>query len=75
MNNFLTAETIHEQQNILGKTLIEVGSSHLCASFGIFCVKIGKFLETQWVFENMFENGKIADFERKWGQFRNLMKV
>ena len=29
------------------KTLIEVCSPHLFASFGTFCVKIGQFLESQ----------------------------
>ena len=34
--------TAHVQQNILGKTLIEVCSLHLYASFGTFCVQIGQ---------------------------------
>ena len=34
--------TAHVQQNILGKTPIEVWSPHLYASFGAFCVQIGQ---------------------------------
>ena len=36
--------TFHVQQKKFEKTLIKVESSHLCASFGIFCVQIGKLL-------------------------------
>ena len=39
--------TVHEQQIIFEKTLIEVRTSHLYASFGTFCIKIGQFLEAQ----------------------------
>ena len=67
--------TVQEQQNIFEKAPIEVGSSHLYASFGTFYVQIGQFWETQWVFEKMFENGKNAVFEGKWGRFRIFLKV
>ena len=43
--------TAHAQQNIFGKTLIDVRSLRLYASFGIFYAKIGLLFETQWVFE------------------------
>ena len=43
--------TAHVQQNIFGKTLIEVRSSHLYASFGTFYAKIGPLFEAQWVFK------------------------
>ena len=36
---------------IFEKTLIEVGSSHLYASFGTFCVQIGQLVEVQWGFK------------------------
>ena len=35
------------QQNIFGKTLIEVCSLHLYASFGTFCVQIGQIFAPQ----------------------------
>ena len=34
--------TAHVQQNIFGKSIIEVCSLHLYASFGTFCVQIGQ---------------------------------
>ena len=39
--------TAHAQQNIFGKTLIEVRSLHLYASFGTFYAKIGLLFEAQ----------------------------
>ena len=39
--------TVRLQQNIFEKTLIEVGSLHLHASFDTFCVQIGQLLEAQ----------------------------
>ena len=51
-------QTIHVQQNIFEKILIEDGTSHLYASFGTFCVQIGQFLEAQWVFEKCFKTLK-----------------
>ena len=47
--NFWHPKT-HVQQNIFGKNLIKVGSSHLYASFGTFCSQIGHLFEGQWVF-------------------------
>ena len=35
--------------------LIEVGSSHLCASFGTFCVQIGQLVEAEWDFKLLEE--------------------
>ena len=40
---------------ILKKSLIEVCSSHLHASFGTFCVQIGQFFEARWVFKHSEE--------------------
>ena len=63
------------------KTLIEVGSSHLYASFGTFCVQIGQFFEAQWVFEkclktvkSLFSKENEVDFEffRKFKVSKNL---
>ena len=48
--------TVHEQQNISGKSLIEVGNTHLYASFGTFCVQIGQLFESQWDFKLRFLN-------------------
>ena len=62
--------TDHIQLNIFEKTLIEIGSSHLYASFGTFCVQIGQFFEAQWVFENclktvksLFSKENVVNFE------------
>ena len=52
------------------KTLIEVGSSHIYASFGTFCVQIGQLFEVQRVFEkcmktvkSLFSKENDVDFE------------
>ena len=39
--------TVHLQQNFFEKTPLEVGSSHIYASFGTFCVQIGQLFEAQ----------------------------
>ena len=44
-------QTVHVQQNIFEKTLTELGTSHLYASFGTFWVQIGQLVEAQWKFE------------------------
>ena len=41
--------TVHLQQNIFKKTLIEVESSHFYASFGTFCTQIDQLFEVKWV--------------------------
>ena len=38
-------------ERIFEKYLIEIGRSHLYASFGTFWVKIGQLVETQWDFK------------------------
>ena len=67
--------TVHAPQNIFEKTLIEDGSSNICASFGTFCIQIGQLLEAQWVFEKCMktvkslfskENAVDFDFFRKF---------
>ena len=45
----------HAQQNIFGKTLTEVGSPHIYASVGTFCVQIGQLFAAQWVFKHSEE--------------------
>ena len=62
--------TVHIQQNIFEKTLIEVGSSHLYPSFGTFCVQIGQLFEAQRVWK-MHENV----FEGKWGRFLTVTRM
>ena len=52
------------QQNIFEKTFTEIGSSHLYASFGTFCVQIGNFLEAQWVFSKGYDDN--FEFFRKF---------
>ena len=47
--------TAHLQQDIFGKILIEVGSLHLYASFGTFCVQIGQLFAPQRVFKHSEE--------------------
>ena len=53
--------TVYVPQNIFEKPLIEVGSLHIYASFGTFCVQISQLFEASteslW---KMYENGKIA---------------
>ena len=47
--------TVHVHQHSFEKTLIKVYSLHLYASFGAFCVKIGKLVAAQWVFKHYEE--------------------
>ena len=61
--------TVHAPKNIFEKTLIEVGGSHISASFGTFCVQIDQFLKN-------FENGKIAVSSKENDvDFRILLNV
>ena len=71
--------TVHLQQNIFDKNILEVGTSNLYASFGTFCVQIGQFFEAQWVFEkclktvkSVFLKENIANFEFIW-MYKNLL--
>ena len=43
--------TVHVQENIFEKTLIEACSPHFYASFGTFYSQIGQLFEAQGVFE------------------------
>ena len=58
------------QQNIFVKILMKIDSSYFYASFGTFCVQIGKLFEAQWVFEkclnidkSSFTKESVTDFE------------
>ena len=62
--------TAHVQQNIFGKTLIEVCSPHLYASFGTFCVQIGQLFEAQWVFKHSEEFRNRRHFPLKTANCR-----
>ena len=69
LNEFLTAYCSCKK-NIFEKPFFGVGSSHLYASFGIFCSQIDKFLEAQWAFEKclktvklLFLKENVLDFE------------
>ena len=62
--------TIHVKQYIFEKTVIEVGSSQLYASFGTFCVQVGQSFEAECVFKkclkmvkSMFSKENVVDFE------------
>ena len=62
MNEFLT---IQVKQSILEKTFIENGSSHLCTSFGTFCVQIGHLFEAQIclkINKSQSSKEKVGDF-------------
>ena len=58
LNKFLTADHSCTTEYLKKKTVIEVGSSHLYASFDTFCVQIGQFLKAQAVFEKCFKTVK-----------------
>ena len=67
--------TAHVQLNIFGKTLIEVYSLHLYASFGTFCVQIGQLLVPQWVFKHSEEFRNRRHFPSKTAncRFSNIL--
>ena len=61
--------------NTFGKTLIEIRSPHLYASFGTFYAKIGQSFEAQWVFEVCLEIDKsLLCMKGKCFWFRNSSK-
>ena len=68
--------TVHVQQNIFGKTLIEVCSPYLYASYGTFCVQIGQLVAEQWVFEHLEEFRNWRHFPSKTAicRFSNLLQ-
>ena len=62
--------TAHLQQDIFEKILIEVGSLHLYASFGTFCVQIGQLFAPQWVFKHSEEFRNRRHFPSKTANCR-----
>ena len=68
--------TIHVQQNIFEKTLIEVGSSLLYASFGIFWVQIDQLVKAQWDFKlsEEFEIDVIFLRKQRFYRFHTFFK-
>ena len=67
--------TVHVQQNTFEKTPIEAVSSHLCASFGTFCVQIGQFLEAQWLFELCLKIDNLLSSKENVGDLKILPNV
>ena len=47
LNDFFTADHLCKPNIFFEKTLIEICSPHLYASFGTFCVQIGQLFEPQ----------------------------
>ena len=66
--------TVHVQQNIFEKNLIEFGSPHLYASFGSFFVQIGQLVEPQWDFK-LSEEFEIDDFFLRIQQFDHFQTI
>ena len=66
--------TAQAQQTIFEKTLIEVCSPHLYASFGTFCVQIGQLFVAQWVFKHSEEFRNQRHFASIWAisRFSNI---
>ena len=62
-------------QDIFEKTLLEVCSPHLYASFGTFCVQIGQSFEAQWVFEVCLKILKSLLSKQNVVDFRKLPNV
>ena len=61
---------VHVQQNVFWRIIVKDCNAHLHASFGTFCVQIGRLFEAQWVFEKYLEIDKlpfsmenVVDFE------------
>ena len=68
--------TVHFQQIIFEITFIEVGSSHLYASFGTFWVQIGQLVEAQWDFKlsEEFEIDVIFLRKQRFYRFHTFFK-
>ena len=68
--------TVDVQQFFFEKNLTEVGSSHLCASFGTFCVQIGQLFEAQWAFKlsEEFEIDVIFLWKQRFYRFQTFFK-
>ena len=68
--------TVHVQQHIFEKILIEICSSYLYASFGTFYVQIGQFFEAQWIFKHSEEFRNRRHFPSKTAicRFSNIFQ-
>ena len=68
--------TVYVQQNIFEKTLIKIGSSHLYASFGEFCVQIGRLVGSQWDFKlsEYFETNAIFLQKQRFLPFSKIFQ-
>ena len=78
LSNFFTADRSYTTK-YLKKTLIEVGSSHIYASFGTFFVQIGQLFRAKQVFDkcmktvkSLFSKENDFDFDFEFEFFRNL---
>ena len=58
MNEFLTANRSCATKYFWTKTLTEVYSPHICASFGTFCAQIDQLFEALWVDKSLSSNEK-----------------
>ena len=67
--------TLHLQQNIFEEALAEVGSSHLYAYFGTFCVEIGKFVDPQGIFEKCLKIDQLLLLKENVVDFEILSNV
>ena len=67
--------TVYVQPNMFEKTLIEVGSPHLCASFGTFCAQISQLFEAQCIFEICLKINKLLPSKENAGDFAILLNV
>ena len=68
-------QSTHVQQNIYGKTLLEVCSPHLYASFCAFYAKIGQLFQPQWVFEICLKTDKSLLSKENVVDFRILPNI
>ena len=79
LNEFLSGgrSTVHVEQNIFEKVLIEVGSSHIYASFGTFCFQIGQLFEAEWDFKlsEEFEIDVIFLRKHRFYRFHTFSKT
>ena len=66
--------TVHVQQKIFEKALIEFGKPHLYASLGTFYIPIDQSFQAQWVLKNAWTPTNRR-FRRKCQQFRILTNV
>ena len=65
--------TVHVQLNIFEKTVIEVRSSYLYASFGTFYVQMSQLFQAQYDFK-LSEESEIDDIFLRKKRFDHLSK-